>query len=469
MWMQSEEFTGRKCKDVIWAALLCVALAAALIVFAISVQYGDPNNLPTAAELSYREVIFDWATEEIAILHRDLPIIMCALSAALIATFFWIQLLKRASHVFIALSILLFALATAFIGMYAWNLAYSMNSSLAYLAAIMAWTLMLAVLVVSYILREKIKFTADVMHLSGKVLQKIPTLIAVPFLTSLLYLFSLGMWILGLIYLFSIGTEATTIGSVEYYILFQQNIRWLFLIQFVVGLWCFSLFSAIEQYIVARMVYAFQEESLEFNSRKFYFAAVRESLTTSLGSLAFGSIISAVAEFLSFFVKYSGIKGKFNVPQFCCLQMWSTFAQYLVQWTNGFSYVYVAARGYSFSQASFETYKLLRENMSRIAVASLMVNYLLIVGALFFTFLIGGVTLYIIEVYHYRFGLVSVLLTFFSIYLLFHIAGRLILVTVNATLVYLFENRREVIAESQSIQTLLTDYTQEQLGNVVHI
>lgn len=468
--LASEDFpANRACKDVLWAILLCVAFVSAIIVFAISLQYGDPGNLPTAAELSYREVIFDWATEEIAILHRDLPIIMCALSVALIATFFWVQMLKRASHVFMGLSIIAFALVTAMIGIYAWNLAYAMNSNLAYLAAIMAWLLMFAVLVVSYMLREKIKFTADVMHLSGKVLQKIPTLIAIPFLISLVYLFSLGLWLLGLIYLFSIGTEETTVGSLEYYVLFQQNIRWLFLIQFITGLWMFSFFSATEQYIVARMVYAYQENSLDFNAGQHYKMALRESITTSLGSLAFGAIIAAIAEFLSFFIKYSGIKGRLNVPQFCCFQCWSTFAQYLVQWTNGFSYVYVAAHGYGFGMASRKTYDLLRENMSRIAIASLMVNYLLIVGALFFTFLIGGVALYIIEVYHYRFGLVSILVMFTSIYLLFHIAGRLILITVNSTLVYLFENRKTFALESNSIQTLLTQYTQVQLGHAVHI
>jgi hypothetical protein len=307
------------------------------------------------------------------------------------------------------------------------------------------------------------------MHMSGKVLQHVPTLIAVPFLTSLLYLFALVLWLIGFVYLFSIGTEATTLGSVEYYVVFQQNIRWLFLVQFVAGLWCFSMFSAFEQYIVARLVYAFQEESVDFNSRKYYSSAIREALTTSLGSLAFGALLSTIAEFLLFFVKYSGVKGKFNIPQFCCCELWSTFAQYIIQWTNGFSYVYVAAYGQSFGKASMETYKLLRENMSRIAVASLMVNYLLIVGALFFTFLIGGITLYIIGTYHYHFGLVSVVVTFASIYLLFHIAGRLILVTVNTTLVYLFENRTTLPAESHNIQTLLTDYTQTQLGNVVHI
>jgi len=462
----------RRCKDVIWALLFGAVATACVVIFAIAVHFGDPSSLPSAEITNYEAQAVDWATREISILHHDLSIIFAALSCGLILTFVWVQLLKRASLFFMVATVLALALASICLGIYTWNLAYRTNSNFFLLISFLCWTFAAVVLFVSYILRERITFTAEIMQRCGKVLQRIPWLVAVPFVVSVIYLALLGVWLLGFVYLFSIVEVETveTSSSTVYYTFFKQNIRWLFLVQLLGGLWTFSLLSAFEQYVVARVVYACEENhSMPFNSLAVGKKALREMLSTSLGSLAFGSLLSAMAEMLGLFIKYSGVKGKIKIPEFCCLQSLTSFAQYLIQWTNGFSYIYVASQGHSFGHASAQTYRLLQTGFSRIVLASVLVNYLLAVGTLFFTFLVGGTTIALIEHYHYHVGLISVFVTFCSIYLMFHITGRLILITVNTLLVYLFENHRILSQELAEIKDIFDLRRLEETGNVVRI
>lgn len=469
MWVPSEDFTEiRRYRDIPWAFYYLVVAVACLVIFGFSLQYGDPASLPPPSTTDYQSAMVGWATNEISILHHDLPIIAIALSCALVLTFVWIQVLKKASLFLISATVVALTLSALCAGVYLWNLAYRINSNLFLLLAFLCWIIAGFVVVISYLLKDKIKFTAAVMQQCGAVLQRVPSLVAVPFITSLLYTVMLGLWLLGFVYLFSIAETETvdTCGSVAYYTVFRANIRWLFLIQLLGGLWTFSLLSAFEQYVVARVVYAYQDP-MPPNSGVLYRKALTEVLSTSLGSLVFGSLLSTIAEVLSLFIKYAGVRGKIKVPEFCCMQGLAGFAQYLLQWTNGFSYVYVAVRGASFGQASWATFQLFDRGLARIALASLLVNYLLAVGTLFFTFLIGGVAVAVIESYHYHIGLVSVFVTFISIYLMFHITGRLILITVNTVLVYLFEGRQPQTLET--LKDIIDTRTGEETGHVVHI
>jgi len=471
--MLAEDFPEeRRCKDVIWAVLYIAVATACVTAFAFALHYGNPAQLPSVDVGNYEAQAVDWATREISILRHDLSIIFAALSCGLLLTFVWIQLLKRASLMFMVATVLAFALAAICLGVYTWNLAYRYSSNFFLLVSFLCWTLAAVVLFVSYLLRDKITFTAQVMQRCGTILQRVPSLVAVPFISSVIYLALLGLWLLGFVYLFSISEvdAVETSDSVLYYILFKQNIRWLFLLQFLGGLWTFALLSAFEQYVVARVVYACEENfSLGFKPMNFARKAVKEMLSTSFGSLAFGALLSTVAEALSLFIKYSGVRGRIKVPEFCCLQSLTSFAQYLIQWTNGFAYVYVASQGRSFGHASGQTYRLLQDAFSRLALASILVNYLLAVGAFFFTFLVGGTTIALIEHYHYHIGLISVIVTFGSIYLMFHITGRLILVTVNTILVYLFESHRIVSQELLDLKDLIETQRLESTGHVVHI
>lgn len=462
----------RRCKDVIWALAFAGVAAACLVVFAVALTLGDPSNLPPANFATVEAQVIDWATYEISILHHDLSIIFAALSCGLICTFLWIQLLKRASLFFLTATVLAFALVALCTGVYTWNLAYRNSSNFLLLVSFLCWAVAAVVLIVSYLLREKIGFTASVMQQCGHVLQKNGMLLALPFIFSVIYLILLAMWLIGFIYLFSVAEIETveTSASANYYLLFHRNIRWAFLIQLLGGLWTFSLLSAAEQYIVARVVYAFESNKQHpLATAKLMKTATKEALTTSLGSLSFGALLSSVAEVLSLFIKYSGARENIRVPEFCCLQGLTSFAQYLIQWTNGFSYVYVAAEGIGFGQASTQTFNLFREKLTQVALASLLVNYLLTMGTLFFTFLIGGVTVAAIEHYHYHIGLISVLVTFCSLYLMFHITGRLILITVNTILVYLFEDRRLLSKEQIDLKTLVHDHYLEQIGHAVRL
>jgi len=467
MWFPNQDSLEiRHYKDIPWALLYLILVVACIVIFIFSLQFGNPSALPPPEMTGYESAVVGWATNEIAILYHDLPIIIGALSCSLVLTCVWILMLRKASNFFIAATVIAFALAAICAGVYLWNLAYRVNSNLFLLLAFLCWILAAFVLGISYMLKEKIRFTGAVMQQSGRVLQRVPSLLAVPYVTSMLYLLMLIAWLVGFIHLFSIADTVETSDSQGYYTLFRTNIRWLIIVQLVGGLWTFSLLSAIEQYVVARVVYAFQDVEPP-KASALYRKAVGEALSTSLGSLVFGALLSTVAELLSLFVKYSGVRGKIKVPEFCCMQSLASFAQYLIQWTNGFSYIYVAVRAASFGQASAATFHLLNNSLSRIALASILVNYLLAVGTLFFTFLIGGITVALVESYHYHIGLISVFVTFASVYLMFHIAGRLILITVNTVLVYLFEGREP--PELTVLKNVIDNHTAEETGNVVHI
>lgn len=443
-----DEFVGgqRRCRDILWAILFVMCIVANVIIFFISLHLGSPRLLPGPETTNYENVISTWFTEEIAVLYHDLPIIALALVVSVILAFCWIQLLKISTRGIVASIILGLILSAVCVGIYTWDLSYRWHSTFFMFISIMSWIISFLIMLLTYAVRQKIAFTADVMRECGKVIQKVPILMAIPFLFAILYIVSWGFWLTGLVYLSSIPSTGVIFGSdsILYTTVFESSYRWLIWIQLLGGFWWFSFLSACEQYIVARVVHGQQEShAMQINFRPLVMLsmAMRESVFYSLGSLAVGGLVCAIAELMSTFIKYSGVTKRIDLPTFCCGQSCVTLAQSVIQWTNGFSYVYIAIGGYSFRAATQVTFQLMTKGFSKLALASLMVNYLLFLGNLFFTLAITGITIATIEHYHYHIGFISVLVTAFSVYLLFHLIGRLILIVVNTLLVLLLENQ----------------------------
>jgi len=107
------------------------------------------------------------------------------------------------------------------------------------------------------------------------------------------------------------------------------------------------------------------------------------ALTKSFGSLALGSLILAVVQFLNFIVNHARSAHKKNKCAYyalSCLACCLGCVQRFVQFVNRFTYIHIAIYGDSFFTSAHDCYKLINRNMFPAAIVDLLGEFVLFVG-----------------------------------------------------------------------------------------
>ncbi|PIK50138.1 putative choline transporter-like protein 2, partial [Apostichopus japonicus] len=119
------------------------------------------------------------------------------------------------------------------------------------------------------------------------------------------------------------------------------------------------------------------------------------SIRYHLGSLAFGSLIIAIIQLIRVILEYveRKLKGKADnkVVQYIikCLKCLFWLVEKVMKFINKNAYIIIAVYGKSFCSASQEAFWLLLRNILRVAVVNNVTDYILLLGKLMVTALIG--------------------------------------------------------------------------------
>ena len=253
-----------------------------------------------------------------------------------------------------------------------------------------------------------------------------------------------AFWVSSFVYLWSIPDDSVpvTAGGLPQ---FNEKVRNLMLFQVFAFLWVVAFLSAVYQHVVAGSVggWYFSRDVMSSRPRETAFSSLFHAVTTSFGSLAFGSLVLAFIQFLNFLLelsKKSNTKNRFLVCVINGLQCLLGCIQGIVQYINKFAYIHVAMHGYSFCKAARECFDLISRNFFSAVIMDTITGFVLFVGKALFTALCTIITIGILDARDRPLTSVTLGLTVVISFAVLHIVSHVIGVSVDTVFVCYLED-----------------------------
>ncbi|XP_044756952.1 choline transporter-like protein 1 [Coccinella septempunctata] len=240
------------------------------------------------------------------------------------------------------------------------------------------------VLLVILVLRKRVQIVVQLFKESGKAVAAMPALIVLPVLTFICLAIVIALW-----FFFSLWVESagilTEVGSGVFH--YEKNIwmkitRWqnlfamLWMSQFLVGCQHMVIAGAVSSWYFTR-----DKTRLGWP----IYRSIQNLIRYHLGSVALGSLVIAVVQFIRIILKFieAKLKGRegscarsvLRCCQ-CCLYCFEKILKYLTR--N--AYIEVAAYGYSFCKGGRQAFRLLVANALRVAAINSIGDITLFLG-----------------------------------------------------------------------------------------
>jgi len=315
-------------------------------------------------------------------------------------------------------------------------------------------------------LRKKIALTCAMIKEACRGVQHNTLLFPVLIIIVLAFLGFAAFWVSSFVYLWSIPDESVPVDTKVGTIHFNEKVRNLMLYQVFAFFWITAFLSAVYQHVVAGSVagWYFSRDVMANRPRVNAFTSLFHSVTTSFGSLAFGSLVLAVIQFLNVLLelsKKSNTQNRFLVCLIRGLQCLLGCIQGIVQYINKFAYIHVAMHGYSFCKAARECFELISRNFFNAVIMDTIAGFVLFVGKALFTALCTIITIAILDANNRPLTSVTLALTIVISFAVLHIISHVIGVSVDTVFVCYLEdlemNKGENLYISPDLHSLLQE------------
>jgi len=254
-----------------------------------------------------------------------------------------------------------------------------------------------------------------------------------------------AFWVASFMYLWSIPASSVVVNP-DMAPQFNESVRNLMLFQVFAFLWIVALISAVYQHVVAGSVagwYFSRDVASSGRLRENAVSSLFHAVTTSLGSLAFGSLVLAVVRFLNFLLgltKNSNPTNKFLGCLISCLQCLLGCIESIIQYINKFAYIYVAMHGYSFCHAARECFDLVSRNFFSAVIMDTIAGFVLFVGKALFTALCTIIAIAVLDAQGRPLTAVTLALTVVISFSVLHIISHVVGVSVDTVFICYLED-----------------------------
>jgi len=274
-----------------------------------------------------------------------------------------------------------------------------------------------------------------------------------------------AFWVSSFIYLWSIPDSSVEIDP-HVAPRFNEKVRNLMFYQVFAFLWVAGFLSAIYRHVVAGSIsgWYFSRDVMSNRPRETAFSSLFHAVTTSFGSLAFGSLILAFVQFLNNlleFTKKSNSTNRVLVYVISFLQCLLGCIEGIVRYINKFAYVYIAMHGYSFCTAARECYDLISRNSFSAVIVDTITGFVLFVGKVLFTALCAILTIGVLDYQNRPLTAVTLGLTVIISFVVLHIISHMIGVSVDTVFICYLEdlemNKGENMYISPDVHELLQE------------
>jgi len=299
----------------------------------------------------------------------------------------WVQLMRYFTKLFIYLTVVLGLLAVVGAGIFFLHLGLERGSSSLKITSYAIFGVAAILIVVVFFLRKKIELTSALFAECCKGFQHNPTILMVGILVFLMLAAFTVYWVAQFIFLYSIPGDSVQIPDAPPK--FNQKIRNLMYFQIFVYFWVMAFLSAVFQVAVAggmaTWYFSRDMDGYRANVGSPAFRSFGRALTKSFGSLALGSLLLAIVQFINFLLtmsKKANMKNRVAVFIISCIQCLVSCLQRVIQFIDRFSYIYIAMHGEGFCASARNVFNLIERNMFSAVVVDVLGEFVLLVGKL---------------------------------------------------------------------------------------
>ncbi|EPS74594.1 hypothetical protein M569_00160 [Genlisea aurea] len=329
--------TSRRWRDVFW--LLIYLLHLILVGFAL-VVFGV-NRFRKPDRLNISKYTMGFLQDKSGLTEEYWPFYGVAGGVGAFLGCTWLLLLCSSAIQILKLSVHLLTTYLAVVSVlcfwakqFFWGVAFASAASLQFLY------------VISVI--DRLPFTMLVLQRAVQMVWKLPELLRAASLFILLMLLWLSLWSFGVAGILAMGIGIS--GS------------WWLLLAFSVSLfWTGAVLCNIVHAVVSGVVFLILIHSGGEASAmppKPVFESFRHAVTTSFGSICYGSLFTAAIRTMRW--KIRGLRSKIggNECLLCCVDFLFHMVEFLVRWFNKYAYVQIALYGKNFNHSAKDAWEL---------------------------------------------------------------------------------------------------------------
>lgn len=279
---------------------------------------------------------------------------------------------------------------------------------------ITAAVLFLIILILAIALRNRIKLAIEIIKEASRSMRALPSLVLLPVL-KVIAVVGLFAWVIYIWAMLSTAGEASlspyagkfseATARAGFAKTFEPNtlLRG-FQIYYLFGLlWTYNFILAIGHTSAAGAVASYY---WTHDKRAIPTGTVLKSIGRCfryhLGSLALGSFLLGLVQFIRFLVAYAqsqARKSKNKVAQYllACMQCCLGCVEWIVKLINANAYIEIAIYGHSFCTSARRAFELLTRNAIRLVVVDKVGDFFIFLGKMFITASCGALGLYLIS------------------------------------------------------------------------
>jgi hypothetical protein len=366
----------------------CVPAAVSAGSANMAKQYiEDSGNMMNAA---FGDVLTGWY------------ILLIAVVVAFAVAFIWLNLLRWCAGCFvwsaIFLSILMFAILTA-ASYFMWdtykNDGDASNDDMENIAlgCLIIFGIVTAVMVCLVVcLCKQISIAVGIIKEACKAVNAMKETVLFPIVQYLILLVFLIFWIIGALYMASTGELKQDATTGVYTFVYTDDMKKAMAYYFFGLLWNMAFIDHMTALILSGAFGAWYwtpcEEKLKGNLPSFpVMASVKRSIFYHTGTVAFGSFIIAVIQFIRYCLAYIKEKYLKDKPTLaclvsiieCCLKCFERCMEFI----SRNAYIVTACKGKNFCMAAYDAFCFILANIGQIAAVNWVSAYLMFLGKAF--------------------------------------------------------------------------------------
>jgi len=297
------------------------------------------------------------------------------------------------------------------------------------------------ILVALIFLRKKINLTAALFTECCRGIQHNPVLLIVATFIFVILCAFVGFWITGCLFLFSVPEESANFNIPHTAPHFNAKIRNLMYFNLFGFYWVVGFSAAVYNVVIAGVIsswYFFRDSPPDKVKSPALFS-LRCALTKSFGSLAFGSLLIAIIQFLEFMVNKlkaeasitsnAAVKCGFRIIR-CGLEC----IHGLLRWINKWAYIGIAIQGESFVTSAKNSFDLISRNSFSAVVVDILGDIVLLVGKLLGTSICTTFALICLQLMHRDVSPITMAAVVITSFIVFSIFSSIISVGIDTVL-----------------------------------
>eukprot|EP01010_Urceolus_cornutus_P002665 NODE_342_length_1759_cov_335.769006_g277_i0.p1 GENE.NODE_342_length_1759_cov_335.769006_g277_i0~~NODE_342_length_1759_cov_335.769006_g277_i0.p1 ORF type:complete len:477 (+),score=130.55 NODE_342_length_1759_cov_335.769006_g277_i0:67-1497(+) len=433
----------RRVRDVCPAIFFVLAVLAAIGIGAYGIWAGRPCVEPAPLSQSA------WTTDAVAQLHQNARVIAVMVAMVVLVAIGWVIALWLFAEVFMYASLFL-----AVLGMVLAGLSLVLWSG-ALLPQVVGGALLVGAVIVAVVvfaLRNNVTVTSIIIAegCQGLVSNCSLVLLITPIVFCCLAVFAAYLCVASVFLLSIPNGEVDGVPDCRTHPVWAKP---LFVVLVVVGLWVYKFWCAVLHTTCGTALQYWHftmKEGGEFRA----FHAFRNSMTYSIGSMAFGGGIVALITgvqllFLLVQKAFRRSCSKCVCAVDCCACIACSACTLPLQWITRYAFIYVGIYGTSFLVSARNSGDLISRSGYRLVLTNVMTTWLLLLGNLFCT---GAVVA--LSVMGLGITGVGVLVLAVLSLLAFHFVVNLIRIAADTILVCYFEEMVRSEVEGQSVVSM---------------